>query len=104
MPCLSIPRGVRWRKFVSGEGSTEEGWDLGLLSREALVRGGVGGSRKESVSTSVSIGRSGDDPGDEGLEVYGEEDSDEGGVSNRGRNANLGFSRWTWGLFGRWAR
>lgn len=70
----------------------EEGWDLGLLSREALVRDGVGGSWSESV-LSVSIGRSGDDPRDEEFEVSGEEDPVEGGVSIRGRNANLGFSR-----------
>lgn len=60
----------------------------------------MGGSCEWSVSDG-----SGDGLRDDGFEVKGDTGSDDGGVSKRGMNANLGFSRWATGLLGRrWAR
>jgi hypothetical protein len=64
------------------------------------VSEGVGGSCDWSVSDG-----SGDGLREEGFEVKGDAGSEGGGVSRRGRKANLGFCRCTAGLLGRrWAR
>ena len=73
--------------YVSGwtSGEQEEALDGGLLSREAFVREGVGGSREDwSVS--------GDGVREGGFEGYGVLPAEDGGVSRRGRKANFGLA------------
>lgn len=78
-----------------GSGEQDDARDTGLLSNDAFVREGVGGSTSECKSGE------GDREGEGGLEGYGEV----GGVSNNGRNANRGFWRCGVGRAGRrWAR
>lgn len=86
-----------------GSGEQDEARDMGLLSNDALVRDGVGGSRDWSVSECKSREGEGEreDEREGGLDGNGEE----GGVSRSGRNANLGFWRSGVGFAGRrWAR
>ena len=81
-----------------GSGEHDDARDMGLLSSDALVRDGVGGSRDWSVSEWEWEGE-GEREG--GFDANGEL----GGVSNNGRNANLGFWRCGVGRAGRrWAR
>jgi hypothetical protein len=64
----SAPCGGSWRKEGSGE--TEEERDSGgLLSSEALVREGVGGSCEVSESDGKSLSRLGEGLRDNGRDV-----------------------------------
>lgn len=86
-----------------GSGEQDDARDMGLLSNDALVREGVGGSRDWSVSECKS--REGEGKGEGEREGGLDGNGEEGGVSRSGRNANLGFWRCGVGLAGRrWAR
>jgi len=76
-----------------GSGDPDDARDMGLLSSDALVNDGVGGSRDWSVSE----GSSGDALREEVLEGRGVV-SDEVGVSSNGRKAKLGLGRCAMGF------
>lgn len=89
-----------------GSGEQEEARDKGLLSNEAFVRDGVGGSCDTSLSDGTKSGdklRS-EGGGEECGEDEGESGCDWEGSSN-GRKAKRGFWRFSGGLAaGRWLR
>lgn len=79
--------GGSWKK--GGSGDEDDAREGGLLSRDAFVSDGVGGPCDWSVSEAIS----GDGVRDAGLDGYGDEEADVGGVSRRGKKANVAFCR-----------